>query len=85
MLESEAYCSVFPLSKGIDMLILTAAEARKALPMPEAIETMKNAYASPSGGTAIVPLRIHLPIPDRESLSLFMPAFVDSHEGDALA
>ena len=65
------------------MLILTAGEVRKALPMNEAIETMKNAYASLSGGTAIVSLRTHLPIPDRESLSLFMPAFVDSHEGDA--
>jgi hypothetical protein len=66
------------------MLILTAAEARKALPMNEAIETMKNAYASLSGGTAIVPLRIHLPISDREAVSLFMPGFVDSHKGDAL-
>ena len=65
------------------MLILTAADIRKALPRNKAIETMKNAYASLSGGTAIVSLRTHLPIPDRESLSLFMPAFVDSHEGDA--
>ena len=67
------------------MLILTPDEVRKALPMNEAIETMKNAHASLSGGTAMVPRRIHLPIPDREALSLFMPAFVDSHEGDALA
>ena len=56
------------------MLILSADDVRKALPM-------KNAYASLSSGTAVVPLRTRLPIPDREAHSLFMPAFVDSHEG----
>jgi ornithine cyclodeaminase/alanine dehydrogenase-like protein (mu-crystallin family) len=67
------------------MLLLTAEDVRKALPMHEAIEAMKNAYASLSNGTAVVPLRTRLPIPDTEALSLFMPAFVDSQEGDALA
>ena len=67
------------------MLLLTAEDVRKALPMNEAIEAMKNAYASLSGGTAVVPLRTRLPIPDSEALSLFMPAFVNSQEGNALA
>lgn len=67
------------------MLLLTAEDVRKALPMGEAIEAMKNAYASLSGGTAVVPLRTRLPIPDSEALSLFMPAFVNSQEGNALA
>jgi ornithine cyclodeaminase len=67
------------------MLILTADDVRKALPMNEAIEAMKNAYASLSKGAAVVPLRTRLSIPDREALSLFMPAFVNSPEGDALA
>lgn len=67
------------------MLLLTAEDVRKALPMNEAIEAMKNAYASLSGGTAVVPLRTRLPIPNSEALSLFMPAFVNSQEGDALA
>jgi ornithine cyclodeaminase len=53
--------------------------------MNEAIEAMKNAYASLSNGTAVVPLRTHLAIPNSEALSLFMPAFVSSQEGDALA
>ena len=53
--------------------------------MNEAIEAMKTAYASLSSETAMVSLRAHLPIPDREALSLFMPAFVDLHEGDAFA
>ena len=67
------------------MLLLTAEDVRKALPMNEAIEAMKNAYAALSSGTAIVPLRTRLPIPQSEALSLFMPAFVHSQEGDALA
>jgi ornithine cyclodeaminase/alanine dehydrogenase-like protein (mu-crystallin family) len=67
------------------MLILTADEVRKALPMDEAIEAMKKAYASLSNGTAVVPLRTRLPIPNSEALSLFMPAFVNSADGNALA
>ena len=67
------------------MLLLTAEDIRKALPMREAIEAMKNAYASLSNGTAVVPLRTRLPIPGSEALSLFMPAFVSSQEGAALA
>ena len=67
------------------MLILTGDDVRKALPMNEAIEAMKLAYASLSNGTAVVPLRTRLSIPNSEALSLFMPAFVHSQEGDALA
>jgi ornithine cyclodeaminase len=63
------------------MLLLNAEEIRKALPMKEAIEAMKSAYAALSSGKAVVPLRTRLPISDSEALSLFMPAFVDSHEG----
>jgi ornithine cyclodeaminase/alanine dehydrogenase-like protein (mu-crystallin family) len=71
--------------KEKDMLILNASDVRKALPMNEAIEAMKSAYASLSSGTAVVPLRTRLPIPNSEALSLFMPAFVNSKEEDALA
>jgi alanine dehydrogenase len=67
------------------MLLLTAEDVRKALPMKEAIEAMKTAYASLSGGTAVVPLRTGIPIPNSEALSLFMPAFVNSEDGNALA
>jgi ornithine cyclodeaminase/alanine dehydrogenase-like protein (mu-crystallin family) len=67
------------------MLILTADEVRKALPMNEAIEAMKKAYASLSEGTAVVPLRTRLPLPGSQALSLFMPAFVNSQDGNALA
>ena len=67
------------------MLILTADEVRKALPMKQAIEAMKMAYASLSGGTAVAPLRTSLSIPDSEALSLFMPAYVSAQDGNALA
>src|SRR6186997_805084 len=67
------------------MLILSADEVRKALPMNEAIEAMKKAFASLSDGTAQVPLRTRLPLPGSEALSLFMPAYVSSEEGNALA
>jgi ornithine cyclodeaminase/alanine dehydrogenase-like protein (mu-crystallin family) len=67
------------------MLLLNAEEVRKSLPMKEAIEAMKNAYASLSSGKAVVPLRMGLPIPESEALSLFMPAYVHSADGQALA
>lgn len=67
------------------MLILTAEDVRKALPMHEAIEAMKKAYASLSEGTAVVPLRTRLPIPDSDALSLFMPAHLKARNESALA
>lgn len=67
------------------MLILNADDVRKALPMGEAIEAMKDAYASLSDGRAVVPLRTRLPIPDSGALSLFMPAYVRAKDGEALA
>lgn len=67
------------------MLLLTAEDVRKALPMNEAIEAMKNAYAALSNGTAVVPLRTRLPIPNSEALSLFMPAYLHSANREALA
>jgi ornithine cyclodeaminase len=67
------------------MLVLTADEVRKALPMNEAIKAMKRAYASLSDGKAEVPLRTRLNVPSQEALSLFMPAYVQAEGGDALA
>jgi len=84
--ESDLFLGAFFISqKEFDMLILTADDVRKALPMNEAIEAMKKAYASLSDGTAVVPLRTRLPIPNSEAISLFMPAFVNSQDGNALA
>lgn len=67
------------------MLILTADNVQKALPMKEAIEAMKRAYASLSDGKAQVPLRTRLNVPPQNAVTLFMPAYVQADEGDALA
>jgi ornithine cyclodeaminase len=67
------------------MLILTAADVRQALPMEQAIQCMKRAYAALSGGGAHMPLRTRLEIPPHSGLSLFMPAYVQSGDGEALA
>ena len=67
------------------MLILTADDVKKALPMKETIEAMKRAYASLSEGKAEVPLRTRLSIPLQDAISLFMPAYVHAEGGDALA
>ena len=67
------------------MLILNAHEVQAALPMADAIQAMKRAYAAFSSGNAQVPLRAHLPIPPHRASGLFMPAFVQDKEGDALA
>jgi ornithine cyclodeaminase len=67
------------------MLLLNAEEVRKSLPMKEAIEAMKGAYAALSSGKAVVPLRTRLPISDNDALSLFMPAYIHSADRQALA
>ena len=65
----------------VHMLILNADEVRKALPMREAIQAMKRAYADLSDGRAEVPLRGRLRIEPHDGLSLFMPAFVSDADG----
>ncbi len=67
------------------MLILNANEVRQALPMDQAIAAMKDAYAALSNGTAVVPLRTRLPISNHNALSLFMPAYMKTDAGEALA
>jgi len=67
------------------MLILNANEVRKALPMDQTIAAMKDAFASLSDGTAVVPLRTRLPILNHEAVSLFMPAYMKTASSEALA
>jgi ornithine cyclodeaminase len=67
------------------MLVLNAADVRQALPMLQAIEAMKRAFAALTDGRAEVPLRTRLPIPAHDGLSLFMSAFASSPQGEALA
>jgi ornithine cyclodeaminase len=67
------------------MIILSKQDVRQALPMEQAIEAMKRAYASLSDGRAEVPLRTRLPVSPQDAVSLIMPAFVQDEQGSALA
>lgn len=67
------------------MLVLSAQEVRKALPMADCIAAMKQAYAALSAGLAEVPLRMRLPVKTHQGLSVFMPAFVNEKEAQSLA
>ena len=58
------------------LLILSANEVVAALPMGEAIEGMKTAFAQLSAGKATVPLRSHVDVPSHDGVSLVMPAYL---------
>ncbi len=61
--------------------ILSAEDVRRALPMRQAIEAMKRAFAQLSTGQADVPLRSALDVPCHNGVTLFMPAYLaeDDH------
>lgn len=67
------------------MLILTAADVKNALPMKQAVDAMKLAYAAFSDGRAEAPLRTRLNVGKHDAATLFMPAFIQTQNGDALA
>jgi ornithine cyclodeaminase/alanine dehydrogenase-like protein (mu-crystallin family) len=56
--------------------ILSAEDVRKALPMPDAIVGMKNAYAQLSTGQAEVPLRARVNVSPHSGTTLIMPAYL---------
>ncbi len=54
--------------------LLTAAEVRAALPMPNAIDAMRHAYSQLSAGTVVMPSRQH--ISTDKGITLIMPAYL---------
>ena len=56
--------------------ILSANDVRQALPMDEAIEGMKQAFAQLSTGQAVVPLRGRVDVAQQQGTTLVMPAFL---------
>jgi alanine dehydrogenase len=58
------------------MLILSATDVRRALPMPAAIQTQRKAFAALAGGSVDLPLRTPLFTPAEDAVTLFMPARV---------
>lgn len=59
------------------MLILNAAEVQQSLPMPQAVDAMKEAFAALHSGRAVVPPRGHLESTAQDGITLVMPARVD--------
>lgn len=59
----------------MDIRVLSAEDVKKALPMAQAIEGMKQAFAQLSTGKTIVPLRNRVDVPGY-GVSLFMPAYL---------
>ena len=58
--------------------LLSADEVKRALPMKQAIEKMKEAFMLMSGDQAIVPPRTHLEIPEHNGTVLMMPVYLPS-------
>jgi ornithine cyclodeaminase len=60
--------------------LLSNQDVKVAVPMREAIETVKRAFAQLSCGKATVPLRTHLPVKRYEGTTLFMPAYLSESD-----
>ena len=56
--------------------ILSRQDVRQALPMRQAIEAVKRAFAQLSTGQANVPLRVALDVPRHNGVTLFMPGYL---------
>jgi alanine dehydrogenase len=65
------------------MLILNAADVRRALPMAEAIAALRTAFAALASGRADVPPRTHLRIEEHDGDTLVMPAFLNCDASEA--
>lgn len=64
--------------------ILSTPELRQALPMADAVEAMKAAYAQLSSGRAILPLRSRIAFEQANGVALFMPAYLPQDESLAI-
>ncbi len=64
--------------------ILSCEDVRRALPMRQAIEAMKGAFAQLSTGQADVPLRVALNVPRHDGVTLFMPAYLATDDQMAI-
>ncbi|MBL7063430.1 MAG: hypothetical protein ISS49_04380 [Anaerolineae bacterium] len=60
--------------------ILSCEDVRRALPMRQAIEVMKGAFAQLSTGQANVPLRVALQVDRHKGVTLFMPAYLSADD-----
>jgi alanine dehydrogenase len=57
--------------------VISQADARRAVSMRRAIDTVKEAFAQLSSGKAQVPIRPQLSVPSRRAVTLLMPAYLE--------
>jgi alanine dehydrogenase len=60
--------------------VLSKQDVQQAVPMREAIEIVKDAFAQLSAGKAVVPLRTQLPVERHDGVTLFMPAYLSESD-----
>lgn len=63
------------------MLALSREDVQALVPMRTAIELMKEVFADLSAGKTIAPLRTPIEVPEKDGVTLFMPAHVPSAQG----
>jgi len=63
-----------------NLLFLSAADVKKALPMNEAVDAMKTAFSRLSSGMADSPLRSVLEMKKENGTALFMPAYIQGQD-----
>ena len=66
------------------MLILNGADVRAALPMADAIRAVRWGYEAWSSGLAVMPLRLHIDLPEASGVSIVMPAYVPAQPGGSV-
>jgi len=57
-------------------LLLTGSDVKSVLDMKSTMEIVEQAFAELHRGTAVMPPRTVVPLPEHEGVSLFMPAFI---------
>lgn len=62
----------------MQLRVLSADDVARALPMSQAIDGVKEAYAQLSAGRVTLPLRTRIDVPQYQGASLFMPAYMES-------
>jgi ornithine cyclodeaminase/alanine dehydrogenase-like protein (mu-crystallin family) len=66
------------------MRLLTRSDVRQSMLMREAVEVVKRAFIELSTGRAYVPLRIALPQPEHDGVTLVMPGYLSDSESLAV-
>ncbi|TXK85949.1 ornithine cyclodeaminase family protein [Paenibacillus sp. N3.4] len=59
------------------MLILGIEDQKRAITMPEVLDSVSLALSSYSGQKTVTPVRVHIPVVKHEAVSLFMPSYVE--------